>query len=725
LRGAADPLGRLSACERARPISSLHLGTKRATLVKGGLGTVGILVDDAAAGYPVARALPGMGQRSILVLQQRLVALSESVLPNGAVNWTGFEVRCGLAAPGSDGAAVRVADSDRERPVQSLHLGPRTARLDAGGLRTVGDLLDDRDADFKVLSRLRGAGQRAAALVRQRLGSLEACANPAGTVDWSQFDRLWNDGHVSTARVAAPPLSDPALARPVEVLRLGTKSGFLHGAGLHTLGDLSTDGIFGTLLNLSGIGSKTAGIILTRLADLRESGAAFGGEPDWDKVAGIWGFLPSPAAPVADSDGFLAALPEVIAAVLDAHNSGIDRQILSERIGRQPGERMTLEAIGAEFGLTRQGVWQRQVRLLDGLSDALINDDQSRVPVHFRNSFREFWVRAAQHFSGVAELDYPEFARGLEAVWGIPLADLAPFMPLATAILADGVRLPRQGPDLHPALSGTVPEKVLMQPLQDFPFRRAREGLLDAGITTFGLLLEAAREGRLPAGRDGRVALEILNGVGAALVAGPPGDADAWAAGLGLVALPQVDPLDGPGFLDCLDGTLGAAAEINATSGRAAIIYRLRTSIPRRRRPTLADVAVHLSSHGPTIKREESGMLANLHAQLVQGDMSDAGVVWRPGFIAFFAEAADIHDLASGDYSRFSSALARRWGLEADDVRERAEGLWAVLSPYPGGRRARRFHNYSRDRPVAPLRVAPSDVPAGGVVVLRGFRRAH
>lgn len=513
-------------------------------------------------------------------------------------------------------------------------------------------------------------------------------------------------------------------SRPVEVLRIGTKAHYLHEAGLHTLGDLAANGIIERLQTLPGIGAKTVHLVMERLADIRQGATKDGGDVDWDGIAEGWGFNATPSVPVDCNRSFLAALPEVIAAVVDAHDRPMDRLILSERINRAPTDRMTLEAIGAAFNVTRERVRQRQVRLLDNLADSLINDDHSNMPVHFRESFRKFWVRAAQHFEKVAELEYHEFVRGLEEVWGIPSSQLAPFMPLVVAILADGVRIPPRGPDLHPALA-TVPKEILEKRLQDFPVRRAREGLERAGLDSFGLLLDAARENRLPPGRDAQIAIKILCGVGRALSEGPEAGADAWARGLGLLALPQVDPTDGLAFIDSLDQALAEAARANATSGRAEQIYRLRTSIPRRRRPTLQEVAVALSTHGPSVKREESVLLASLHTQLVEHNMTDAAVHWRPGFLSFFKIAAELYELAAGDYGRFCSFLAQRWTGDAHAVRDRVEGLWAVLSLYPGGRRVR----VTVDRTEGPARERAGAIPPGGslggVVILRGFRRPH
>ncbi|MCZ8302040.1 MAG: helix-hairpin-helix domain-containing protein [Beijerinckiaceae bacterium] len=693
--------------------------------MQGGLGTVGALVDDALAGYPILRSISGMGIKSVLTIQQRLAALAASALTDGSVDWDVFERLCGLNPETLPEDGLILSAYDRARPVEVLHIGSRAPRLRDAGLETIGDLLDDRDNHFRTVFQVDGLGQGAVKMLSQRLASLESFVDAAGVANWAGFDEIWagiSSGPIETA--ALPPLDEAVQARPVEVLRLGTKARYLHDAGLHTLGDLAVEGVIDRLLGIPGIGPKTARLIPERITAIRNIVTETGGKPDWDKIAASWGFTLTPEKPVVDSDGFLAALPEVIATVVGAYESAMDRLILSERISRPRAERVTLEAIGIEFDITRERVRQRQVRLLDSLSDALINDDQSHMPIQFRESFQEFWVRAARHFEHIAELAYHEFERKLEEVWSLPAGKLAPFMPLAIAILADGVRMPVPGPDLHPALDAT-PQEILERPLYAFPVRRAREGLEGAGIFSFGLLLNAARQNRLPLGRDGRIAIAILNGVGRALAEGPAGGADAWAAGLELTALPRIDPADGAAFIASLDGALAEAAKVNGTSGRAEQIYRLRTCIPRRRRPTLDDVAAELETHGPSVKREETILLASLHAQLVEGDMTDAAVVWRDGFTGFFKVATEHHRLAGGDYNHFCNSLGRRWGVDADEVRERVEGLWAVLSLYPGGRRARP----TRNRTDASVRSGETPRPPlaqlGSVVVLRGFRRAH
>ncbi|MEO9963624.1 MAG: helix-hairpin-helix domain-containing protein, partial [Nisaea sp.] len=334
-------------------------------LMQGGLGTVGALVDDALAGYAILDSIPAMGRQSVLAIQQRLAVLAASILADGSVDWEGFQRRCGLGPQVSAEDGFVFGASDRERPIEALHLGSRTPRLRDAGLETIGDLLDDRENHFLTVTQLSGMGRGTVKLLTQRLASLESFVDAAGTANWAQFDELWGGMPYSLSGPTAPPnLDNTVKARPVEVLRIGTKARFLHDAGLHTLGDLAVEGAVARLRSLQGIGPKTVRLVPERLAAIHNSAAETGGEPDWDRIAAAWGFAPTPHEPVADSNSFLAALPEVIATVIGGYESAMDRLILSERISRARAERMTLEAIGNQFNVSRQRVNQRHVRLL-------------------------------------------------------------------------------------------------------------------------------------------------------------------------------------------------------------------------------------------------------------------------------------------------------------------------------------------------------------------------
>ena len=155
---------------------------------------------------------------------------------------------------------------------------------------------------------------------------------------------------------------------------------------------------------------------------------------------------------------------------------------------------------------------------------------------------------------------------------------------------------------------------------------------------------------------------------------------------------------------------------MTGNSGRAAGIFQLRTSRPRAERPTLERIAQLLGGHGSTIKREETDLLNTLHAQLVAGDFLHSRVLFPPQFLAWWRRARYFFERSGADYDRFCGLLADEWGVPVSLVMPNAEGLWAVLTRYPSGRRTVSGRTRSVPLPAA---------FTGGTIVLRGFRRAH
>jgi len=130
------------------------------------------------------------------------------------------------------------------------------------------------------------------------------------------------------------------------------------------------------------VGPGTAELIRTRLSQLEDS-AGEDGEPLWDEVAAGWGFPVTPTHPLSTGEAFVEAAAGVISCWIGAHDTEADRLILGERLVRAREERLKLEELGRRLGLTRERVRQREKKLLDGLCDALLADDQSASPVQF------------------------------------------------------------------------------------------------------------------------------------------------------------------------------------------------------------------------------------------------------------------------------------------------------------------------------------------------------
>lgn len=712
--------------ERRRPVTVLALGSKTDRLQKGGLCTLGDVLDDAAADFPQQRGLPALGRRSVQLVQERLGAVSSCVGPDGMVDWQAFSRLCGFVLGGEAEPLRPLSAEDRAVPVGELHLGARTGRIVAGGLTSAGALFDDRADGYQQLKRAPRLGEAAVSLVDRRLRTLDACRSSEGDVDWAMFDAVCRGqavtpppAHLTPPPPRPPPLSARAKARPVEVLRLGLKAKFLRQAGLSTIGHLQREGVQIRLSRLAGVGPATAEVIRTRLSDLARS-MDESGEPQWDAVAASWGYPVTPKWPLATGNVFVECVAEVIAGWIEAHDSEADRLILSERLVRSREGRLKLDELGKRLGVTRERVRQREKKLLDGLCDALLADDQSRSPVQFSSDFRSWWERAASVLSETPSLTWPGFVSGLERAWSVPAAQLTDILPLALAILTDGGQVVPPRTAIPARLLEPLAPSLLRTSIRSFPVGRALSDLEDAGCTSFGALLLAAMENRLPQGRSGEIGARILTAVAEAVNGEGDLDVSRLAAALRMPLIPEEPSPTGEVFLSVFDAAAELAVGLGRTSGRASEIWRLRTRHPAAIRPTLHEIAAQLGGRGPTVKREETLLLAALNAQLVDGERVNAGVIWRRDFLDWVAEAAAVREEASADFEEFIRRMSSRWMIDQAQLRGQAAGLWAVLSLYPSGRR----------RPVrSPQATAPAasseDAETAGVIVLRGFRRVH
>lgn len=735
--GAADggePTTARSAARRLAPdqrdlsITCLALGRKTDRLAAGGLGTLGDVADDAETGWIRLGRIGGVGRSAIQLVEERLGIALSCADPQGVVDWRAFRLLSGLQAPDVEPAPL--PDASRQRLVRRLHLGARAPRLAEAGILTLGELLEDEARGFERVDAAPWLGRQAVDLVQRRLRMLRLCRIDDGEVDWDLFDALCTGRVVMPpalpeAKPAPPPqplrpFSEAARSRPVESLRLGPKAKYLRQAGLRTVGRLLRPDVQMGLSRLPGVGRTTADVVRSRLADLAAS-LDENGDPDWDGVAASWGFPLVPNRPLETGLAFVEAIPETIARWTEAHEEEADRLILRLRLGRERQARATLEELGQRIGVTRERIRQRQRKLLNGLGAALLDDDQSLSPIQFSTDFRRWWRTAAEVLSTSTTLVWPAFVSALERAWGVPAAKLADVLPYALAVLTDEGQVVAPRHPLPQRLLEPLPPSLLRRPLRSFPVGRACRDLEAGNIASFGGLLLAAMENRLPQGRSGEAAARLLAGVATSLSDAGETDPVRLAAALSLPLLPDDPTPDPVAFLFAFNPAVRAAAHHGQMPGRAPEIWTLRTSRPADGRPTLDQTATMLATGGPSIKREETVMLSLLNAQLVHRDQSRAGVIWRPDFLAWTDEAATEWQASDGDFEAFVHRLATRWEMDAGQLRPAVAGLWAVLSLYPAGRRRRKERPpMERETPTA---VDQPEIQ--GLIVLRGFRRVH
>jgi hypothetical protein len=516
-------------------------------------------------------------------------------------------------------------------------------------------------------------------------------------------------------------LNRAARKASIAKLHVGAKTRTLIEAGVETLGDVLAWGEY-ELWKIPTIGSATTSTIAERLQAV-DAVVTTAGDVDWDAFAVEAGFRLLPERHICSGAELIDAIPTVVSDLILSFPDEVDRVILRERLSKPPHEQMTLDAIARSVSgsLSRERVRQRERDLLTGISEALLFDDPNGLDVHFRASFAAFWKSAARAFGNRASVSLEELVARLARVWDVPIPLVLERLPLIVAILTNKSQLPaslRPRPNLDRRLFGDVSEESLETPIERLALGKYIEDLNERGIESVGELIEAAKWNRVPAptSAPGRAIDLVLSAIAQSLDSDGDVDWATYAAVSGLAKLPADEPRSPLEFLAHLNDTIEQILFVNRPTSRAAEIYRIRTGLPAKKRPTLAETAELLATHGPTIKREETILLAALNEQLIDRDFTYSRVHFTLCFLAYWKEAYEVYEACDEDFDMFQADLAAKWDISIHDLDRHGAGLWAILNLYPQGRRRARSNAASRRQ---------GEASAGETIVLRGFQRLH
>jgi hypothetical protein len=510
---------------------------------------------------------------------------------------------------------------------------------------------------------------------------------------------------------SGPDLCAQARALPIGTLQLGPKTRWLQAAGYQSVGDVA-DASADALRRVQAIGRSTIETICRRLDALRS--ASLHGSIDWKLFASSAGFPLIPETAVRSGPDMLSVLPAVLESLSPLLKDDASRDILANRLVRGPRDQATLEQIGlrAVPTVTRERIRQKEKKLLRQLSGALLWDDGGDLEIQFHPTFSSWWHRAAAEFDGVEEIGFDEFSRRLAAVWDVPVHALLEQIPFIIAIVTGEPQMSasfraavRLDPKLRQldAAAGATP--VLR-------FRLGRRGfrLAAAGIVKLEDLIAAASQGRLPHELDDQLAA-----ISASVTETGSIDWDSYARAAGLPSIPAEPPADPDTFVIGFGAIICTLLDGIRPSDRAGRIFDLRTRHPAGSRMILEAVAAELSTHQPTVKREETELLQALHDVLLDHEFAEVPFWIDRDWLRYCAAAHDVFMSCDKDYPAFRSALSHHWRLPAAAVELAAPGLWAIFSGYPEGR---------------PRKAAAADMvqlvpPEPGRIRLRGFRRVH
>lgn len=552
----------------------------------------------------------------------------------------------------------RVDDSHFGETIDRLAIGSAADALKACGITTIGELFQRIEIEALGLKGIKGLDRDAMALIADRLNAVSNSLDDRGHLDWGKFE------------------NNCINPRQGERAHLGTNQ------------QNSTR------------------------------------QPSQSTFPAPISLIPSKE--VRTGIEFIASFPEAIDAVIQSRTTDVDRLILTERLSRDPTERKTLEGVAQKAGskITRERIRQREQKLIELLATALLHGRGKRLGVHFHPSFRDFWKQAADAFSQSEQVGFWEFIEVLTSAWDVQADQLVAHLPLILAVLTRKSTLPtaiREQMKLAPRVLTTIEDTDRKAPLGMLSLGKTGSRLADQGLETVGDLLDAIKQGSVPLERSasGQRVQQSLGALDEAISDSGRIDWARYGTAMGLPQLPSRLPSNPAEFIAHLQTDIEEILRVNNVTLRALDIFRLRIAVLRGARPTLAQAAEKLHTHGPSIKREESVLLRVLNDLLVARDFTHSASTFSPEFLTYWREASEVFRHASCDFTAFSEALTERWNLQTSQLAEAGEVLWAVLNEYPSGRTGR-----------APPKSSAStsrsnSAAAGGVIVLRGFRRLH
>jgi hypothetical protein len=581
-------------------------------------------------------------------------------------------------------------------------MGNAGAMLRSGGIGTMSELIEGLRPG---IGPVQGLGRKKLDELFARLMVLMAEASGG---DWPASLKTPEMGAASCSRIE---LCAEARALPLSILQLGAKGHLIQKAGFQTVGDIADTDLH-SLRRLSSVGNSTVMLLRERLAALGEAGKD--GVLDWQRFAEAAEMPLLPAGPVATGADLITVLPHVLAKLAGYLRDDSYRDILANRLCCAAREQATLDEIGLRSipPVTRERIRQKESKLLLQLTGALVWDRDGKLGVQFHPDFIGWWRRAAAEFEGVDEIGFDEFVERLADTWEVTFDQLVPHLPFIIAIVTGEARMPasfRAGARLDHRLRNLSPETAAT-PVLRFRLGRAGQRLAERGIMTLANLVQLASQGELSN------ALETgLARIADAVRKDGTMDWQVYASVMQLETLPSRTPASANVFVGEFGGTVGDLLQRLHSTDRCARIFELRTRHPANSRPTLARIAEALKTHGPTVKREETDFLEELHNILVDREFAEVPVWLDQSWLDYCTEAFSSFRSSESDYGRFHAGLALRWNMPLSHAAEAAPGLWAIFTGYPQGR-----HRRAEMQEEPYLSVEPA-----ARIQLRGFRRLH
>lgn len=593
-----------------------------------------------------------------------------------------------------------------------LGLGGRENSLNKGGLLKVAHLVKWAEADFQPAVRHVGKGTIDA--IRDALESL--CDKPrARFLSLSEmFEKL--DHNVADF--------------PVTGFHLGSRASALNKAGYNTVGSLATwyDKGAPKLPNFGKTSVAHAKKIIESLSIAVDENM----QMDWDvfcRHAGI-SLLPESKNIVAGSD-LLRSIPKIIDGIIAVAADAVEADIVRDRLTRFTADQLTLDELGQKHGVTRERIRQKQMNLLRGISEGLLDDHYETAQYRFRPEYGALWRDAEAALKDQEELHANSFLEALTTTWNVTRDDLIEYLPFIFAVLTKSGSVPRTFKIYarFPQLLGLeLPNVITDKPLQELQLGRKAELLEIEGIETLGeLLREIISDQRQSKKASSATVLEAMERIESFIESLEDIHDFDWGNYYefhGRLILPDEEVESPLEFLKLLKTVVLRAVENGDFHqySREILIHRSFPSTNERLTALKVAEMVGPRAYGSTVNRNELVMNTRLKAQLVDRDFSRSPIVFRDTFLDYWKELNETYD-KSDSIGAFKFVITSRWQLAPGLLDDTINLIWSILSFHPPGKNPNWY--VDKKKPRKKKDAFKTILAAPPVIILRKRRTIH
>jgi hypothetical protein len=407
------------------------------------------------------------------------------------------------------------------------------------------------------------------------------------------------------------------------------------------------------------------------------------GEVDWSKFATACEYrvIPAPHIEIPDGATFVSQLSYVTNTLAKNCFDIVESATLQERLTKHKS--ISLDALGKQYGMTRERIRQKQMNLLNSISSALLDGDYSGMNFRFSEQFSSYWKLAARHFGETNSLEFSRFIDGLASAWKVDSSQILPHLPLIYCVLTNNGSLPssfktnlKLSEDLLNICEAD--SNRLIESLH--PNKSIYRYLSSISLNTLGDIIREVYDSgsSMPERRKKQIIDSILKHISLDKNYGV--DWKNYYAKKEIILLPIEDVLSVEKFSNIMIETiLKFSSFINWTNAEEILKFR---SIPSPAdRKTLEQSAKLLGTYGSHVKKIETMTLRNINDAIFRDDYVGKNFRLQQGFVSIFKEAANIIQ-GTRKVDDATKLLSKAWNFDSSKI---TPLLLSIITGYPLG----------------------------------------